>query len=178
MLEEHHEQIAAVVIEPLVQAAAGMVVHPPGFLRGVRELTRRYGVLLIADEVAVGMGRTGTMFASEQEDVRPDLLCLAKGLTGGYLPLAATLATTEIFEAFLGDFADQNDVVPWPHLWRQPARCGRRSGDPGGFRRRGHVGQDAPKIARLGEHLDHLADHPHVRSVRQCGLIAANRIGP
>src|SRR5688572_10492179 len=97
-LAEHHQDLAAVVIEPLVQCAAGMLMHPPGFLRGVRAITRRYGVLLIADEVAVGMGRTGTMFASEQEGVTPDFLCLAKGLTGGYMPLAATLATDEIYD--------------------------------------------------------------------------------
>ncbi len=105
VLAAEHQRIAAVVIEPLVQAAAGMIVHPPGYLRGVRELTRRYGVLLIADEVAVGMGRTGGMFACEHEQVSPDLLCLAKGLSGGYLPLAATLATEEIWQAFLGDYS-------------------------------------------------------------------------
>ena len=88
-----------------MQAAAGMIVHPPGYLRGVRELTRKYDVLLIADEVAVGFGRTGRMFACEHEGVTPDLLCLAKGLTGGYLPMAATLATEEIWQAFLGDHA-------------------------------------------------------------------------
>ena len=96
VLAEHHRQIAAMVIEPLVQAAAGMIVHPAGYLRGVRELTRRYDVLLIADEVAVGFGRTGRMFACEHERVTPDLLCLAKGLTGGYLPLAATLMAGKI----------------------------------------------------------------------------------
>src|SRR5690606_24315100 len=94
------------IIEPLVQGAAGMVMHPPGFLAGVRELTRRYDVLLIADEVAVGMGRTGRMFACQHEDVAPDFLCLAKGLTGGYLPLAATLSTSEVWNAFLGSYAD------------------------------------------------------------------------
>ena len=89
-----------------VQAAAGIITHPPGFLRGVRELTKQYGVLLIADEVAVGFGRTGKMFACEHEDVVPDFLCLAKGLTGGYLPLAATLATDEIYNAFLGRYEE------------------------------------------------------------------------
>src|SRR5262245_1175405 len=105
-LREHGKELAAVVIEPLVQAAAGMVTHPPGFLRGVRELTRRYGVLLIADEVAVGVGKTGRMFACEHEDVVPDLLCIAKGLTGGYLPVAATLANDEIYGGFLGRYEE------------------------------------------------------------------------
>src|SRR5688572_17178156 len=96
VLQAHHHETAAFVIEPLVQCAAGMVMHPPGYLRGVRELTDRYGVLLIADEIAIGFGRTGTMFACEQEDVVPDLLCLGKGLSGGYLPLAATITNPEI----------------------------------------------------------------------------------
>ncbi len=98
----HEEEIAAVIVEPLVQGAAGMLTHPPGYLRAVRELCDRFGVLLICDEVATGFGRTGKMFACEHEDVAPDLLCLAKGLTGGYLPLAATLATERIYEGFLG----------------------------------------------------------------------------
>ena len=102
--EAHHDEVAALVIEPLVQCAAGMVMHPPGFLRGLRELTRAYDVLLIADEVAVGFGRTGTMFACEQEDVVPDFLCLGKGLSGGYLPMAATLTNDAIYRAFLGEF--------------------------------------------------------------------------
>jgi adenosylmethionine-8-amino-7-oxononanoate aminotransferase len=92
------------VVEPLVQGAAGMLLQPKGYLKKLREACDAHGVLLIADEVATGFGRTGTFFAVEQEDVRPDLLCLAKGITGGYLPLAATLAREEIFEGFLGPY--------------------------------------------------------------------------
>ncbi len=103
ILSENHQRIAAVCIEPIVQGAAGMIVHPEGFLRGVRELCTKYNVLMIADEVAVGFGRTGRMFACEHELVEPDLMCVAKGITGGYLPLAATFATQQIFDAFLGD---------------------------------------------------------------------------
>ncbi len=103
ILTRHAEHIAGLVIEPLVQAAAGILVHPPGYLRALRELTERLGILLIADEIAVGFGRTGTLFACEQEQVSPDLMVLSKGLTGGYLPLAATLATEEIYSAFLGE---------------------------------------------------------------------------
>ncbi len=106
MLSENHQRLAALVIEPLVQCAAGMLMHPPGYLRGIAELCRRFNVLLIADEVAVGFGRTGTMFACQQEQVTPDFLCLAKGLTGGYLPLAATLTTDEVWRAFLGSYAE------------------------------------------------------------------------
>ena len=96
----------AVILESGIQAAAGMLPYPKGFLRGVREITKKYGVLLILDEVATGFGRTGTMFYCDQEGVTPDLMCLGKGLTGGYLPLAATLTTEEIFEAFLGEFGE------------------------------------------------------------------------
>lgn len=103
VLDEHRDRIAGVIMEPLVQGAAGILVHPPGFLRFVREETAARDVLLIADEVAVGFGRTGTLFACEREEVVPDLMCLGKGITGGYLPLAATIATDRIFEAFLGD---------------------------------------------------------------------------
>ena len=102
VLDLHAREIAAVIVEPLVQGAAGIRVQPPGFLRRVRELTAEHGVLLIADEVATGFGRTGTMFACEQERVAPDFLCLGKGLTGGYLPLAATLTTERVYEGFLG----------------------------------------------------------------------------
>src|SRR4051795_1151968 len=106
LLSENAGGVAAVIVEPLVQGAAGMLVHPEGYLRAVRELCDRFGVLLICDEVATGFGRTGRMFACEHENVAPDLLCLAKGLTGGYLPLAATLATEEIYAGFLGDHQD------------------------------------------------------------------------
>ena len=100
----HHRELAAVILEPIMQGAAGMIPQPPGYLAKVREVTRRYDVLLIADEVAVGFGRTGKMFACEHEQVSPDLMCLAKGITGGYLPLAATLATDEVYDAFLGEY--------------------------------------------------------------------------
>ncbi len=93
MLAAHAHELAAFVVEPLVQGAAGMLLQPPGFLRAARELCSKHDVLLICDEVATGFGRTGTMFACEQEAVTPDLMCLAKGISGGYLPLAATLAT-------------------------------------------------------------------------------------
>ena len=102
LLSAHAGEVAAVIVEPLVQGAAGMLVHPDGYLRRVRELCDRFGVLLICDEVATGFGRTGRMFACEHEGVAPDLMCVAKGITGGYLPLAATLATERIYDGFLG----------------------------------------------------------------------------
>src|SRR5439155_15112163 len=104
LLREHAGDVCAVIVEPLVQGAAGILTHPDGYLRAVRELCDEHGVLLICDEVATGFGRTGRMFACEHEGVTPDFLCLAKGLTGGYLPLAATLTTERVYEGFLGEF--------------------------------------------------------------------------
>jgi adenosylmethionine-8-amino-7-oxononanoate aminotransferase len=106
ILKKHGEKIAGLIIEPLVQGAAGMITSPPGYLKGVSRLCRKYNVLMIADEVATGFGRTGKMFACEHENVSPDILCLAKGVTGGYLPLAATLATDKIFRTFLAKYKD------------------------------------------------------------------------
>ena len=172
VLAEHHERIAAVVIEPLVQGAAGMIVHPPGYLRGVRELTRKYGVLLIADEVAVGFGRTGRMFACEHEGVSPDLLCLAKGLTGGYLPLAATLATGEIYRAFLGDYAESKTFFHGHTYGGNPLGAAVALASLDVFEEEGTLDKLPPKIARLAEHLERISALPHVGHVRQCGLIA------
>jgi adenosylmethionine-8-amino-7-oxononanoate aminotransferase len=105
-LAEHGHTLAAIIAEPLVQGAAGMWLHPPAYLRRLRELADAHDTLLIADEVATGFGRTGTMFACEQAGITPDLLCIAKGISGGYLPLAATLATERIYEAFLGSYEE------------------------------------------------------------------------
>jgi adenosylmethionine-8-amino-7-oxononanoate aminotransferase len=171
-IREHHEQLVAVVIEPLVQCAAGMLMHPPGFLRGVREITRQYGALLIADEVAVGMGRTGRMFACEHEGVAPDFLCLAKGLTGGYLPLAATLATDEIYSAFLGRYEESRTFFHGHTYGGNPLGAAAALATLDVFQEERTLEAMRPKIERLGEHLERIAGHPHVGDVRQCGLIA------
>ncbi|MGH2978709.1 MAG: adenosylmethionine--8-amino-7-oxononanoate transaminase, partial [Solirubrobacterales bacterium] len=123
VLAAHSGEIAAVVLEPLVQGAAGMVLQPPGYLRAVRELCDRYGVFLICDEVATGFGRTGTMFACEQEDVVPDFLCLAKGLTGGYLPLAATLTTERVHGGFLGKHEEYRTFFHGHTFTGNPLAC-------------------------------------------------------
>ncbi|MAD80052.1 MAG: adenosylmethionine--8-amino-7-oxononanoate transaminase [Pirellulaceae bacterium] len=171
VLDQHADRVAALIIEPLMQAAAGMVKHPPGFLAGVRRLTRRYEVLMIADEVAVGFGRTGTMFACEQEDVAPDLLCLGKGISGGYLPLAATLATTEIWNAFLGTHADSRTLCHGHTYGGNPlaAAVGLASLDL--FHDDAVLDTLTSKIDQLTEHLDRIAQHAHVGDVRQCGMI-------
>ena len=171
-LGEHHERIAAMVIEPLVQCAAGMIVHPDGYLRGARELTRRYGVLLIADEVAVGCGRTGKMFACEHEEVAPDLLCLAKGLTGGYLPLAATLASDEIWRAFLGRHEDLRHFFHGHTYGGNPLGAAAALASLDVFEQERVLQRLPEQIERLRQHLERLAQLAHVGDVRQRGLIA------
>jgi adenosylmethionine---8-amino-7-oxononanoate aminotransferase len=171
-LKEHAETLAAVVIEPLVQAAAGMIVHPAGFLRGLRELTRRYDVLLIADEVAVGMGRTGKMFACAHEGVVPDFLCLAKGLTGGYLPLAATLTSDAVFSAFLGRYEESKSFFHGHTYGGNPLGAAVALGTLEVFEEERTLDQLPAKIACLREHLARITELPHVGDVRQCGLMA------
>lgn len=122
-LERGASEIAAFIFEPLIQGAAGMLVHPPGFLAKVAALCRRHGVHLILDEVATGFGRTGRMFACEHEDVHPDFLCLAKGISGGYLPLAATLSTEQIYSAFLGTRADMKHFFHGHTYTANPLAC-------------------------------------------------------
>jgi adenosylmethionine-8-amino-7-oxononanoate aminotransferase len=172
LLDAHRGTIAALVMEPLVQMAAGIYVHPTGFLRGVRELTARHDVLLILDEVATGFGRTGTMFACDQEGVSPDLLCLAKGLTAGYLPMAATLATARVWNAFLGTHAERKTFFHGHTYGGNPlaAAVGIASLDV--FRDEKVLDSLPAKIARLREHAARLARLDHVGAVRQCGLVA------
>ncbi len=173
LLEEHHERLAAVVIEPLIQAAAGMVMHPPGYLRGLAELARKHNVLLIADEVAVAFGRTGTMFACEHEDVSPDLLCLAKGLSGGYMPVAATVVTDEIWQAFLAPYAESKSFFHGHTYGGNPLGCAAALATLDVFAEEDTLAGLLPKIDRLAEHLAGLVDHPHVGDVRQRGMIGA-----
>ncbi len=172
LLREHHARLAALVVEPLVQCAAGMITHPPGFLRGLRELTRRYDVLLIADEVAVGMGRTGTLWACEQEQVEPDFLCLAKGLTGGYMPLAATLTTDEVWQAFLGDYASSRTFFHGHTYGGNPLGAAVALATLEVFDEEQTLARMQPKVRRLEQHLQRLGQLGCVGDVRQRGLLA------
>jgi adenosylmethionine-8-amino-7-oxononanoate aminotransferase len=177
-LESHHSEVAAMAIEPLVQCAAGMIMHPPGYLAGVRELTKRYDVLLVADEIAVGMGRTGMMFACEQEKVVPDFLCLGKGLSGGYLPLAATLTNDDIYGTFLGEF-HQGRTLHHGHTFSgNPLACAAALATLDVFEEEQTLDKLPAKIARLSGHLCQLAEHPHVAGTRQRGLIGALELTP
>ena len=172
LLAAQRDEIAALVVEPLVQAAAGMLVHPPGFLRGLRELTRRHEVLLIADEVAVGFGRTGRLFACEHENVSPDFLCLGKGLTGGYLPMAATLTTGEVWRAFLGPHAAGRQLFHGHTYSGNALAAAAALASLEVFDEEQVLARLGPKMERLAAHLSRIAEHPHVGDVRQCGLIA------
>lgn len=173
LLDEHHHELAAIVMEPLVQGAAGMITHPSGLLRNIRELCDHYEVLLICDEVATGFGRTGKMFACEHESVTPDILCLGKGLTGGYLPMAATVARPHIFNAFLAPATDSRQFFHGHTFGGNPlaAAVAMASLD---------LLTDPPfleTVATRGEYLRNrisrlLSDHPHVGDIRgRCMMV-------
>jgi adenosylmethionine-8-amino-7-oxononanoate aminotransferase len=171
LVEEHHGELAAVILEPVMQGAAGMIPQPPGYLAKVREVTRQHDVLLICDEVAVGFGRTGTMLASEQERVSPDLLCLAKGITGGYLPLSATLATDEIYQAFLGEFEEFKTLFHGHTFTGNPLAAAVSLASLDVFEKDRVLENLPAKIELLEARLYELASHPHVGDVRQRGFM-------
>jgi adenosylmethionine---8-amino-7-oxononanoate aminotransferase len=177
LISTREEEVAAVVIEPLVQGAAGMITHPPGYLRAVRRLCDRHGLLLICDEVATGFGRTGTMFACEQEGVSPDLLCVAKGLTGGYMPLAATLATERIYEAFLGSYSEFKTFFHGHTYTGNPLACAAALASLEVFRRERTLVRLQPKIRLLSESLAEVEEMNEVSEVRQCGLMVGIDLG-
>jgi adenosylmethionine-8-amino-7-oxononanoate aminotransferase len=171
LLDEHRGKVAAVIMEPLVQGAAGMIVHLKGYLRAVRELCERHDVLLILDEVATGFGRTGRMFACEHEGVAPDLLCLAKGITGGYLPLAATLTTERIYEGFLGEFEEFRTFFHGHTYTGNPLACAAALASLDVFQEERTLERLAPKIELLGRLLERVESLPAVRDVRRRGFM-------
>jgi adenosylmethionine-8-amino-7-oxononanoate aminotransferase len=177
LLARHEEEVAAVVMEPLVQGAAGMLTHPAGYLRAVRQLCDRHGVLLICDEVATGFGRTGTMFACEKEGVSPDLLCLAKGLTGGYMPLAATLASERIYEAFLGAHSEFKTFFHGHTYTGNPLACAAALASLDVFEAERTLVRLQPKIRLFSDWLRDVQGLQGVREVRQCGLMAGIDLG-
>jgi len=171
LLQEKHEEIAGVIVEPMVQGVAGLIPSPLGYLRRLHELCRRYHVLFIADEVATGFGRTGRMFACEHESVSPDIMALAKGMTGGYLPLAATLTTKEIYSAFLGEPHEGRTFFHGHSYTGNPLGCAAALANLSIFkseRTLTHVQRRTPKLAAF---LKRLADDPWVGDIRQCGYM-------
>jgi adenosylmethionine-8-amino-7-oxononanoate aminotransferase len=171
LLAENAGDVAAVMMEPLVQGAAGMLMHPPGYLAAVRRLCDEHGVLLICDEVATGFGRTGTMFACEHEDVAPDLMCVAKGITGGYLPLAATFTTERIYEGFLGRHEQYRTFFHGHTYTGNPLACAAAIATLEVFEEERTIEVLQPKIELLTRLLESIAQLPCVGEVRQRGFM-------
>ncbi len=179
LLTEHGESVAAVILEPLVQGAAGMLTMPSGFLARARELCDEHGVLLICDEVATGFGRTGAMFACERETVSPDLMCLGKGLTGGYLPLAATLTTERIYDGFLGRPEELRTFFHGHTFTGNPLGCAAGIATLQTFEREQTVQRSLGKIELLTRLLDErVAPLSGVAEIRQCGLMVGIELHP
>lgn len=176
-LERRAYEIAAFVFEPLIQGAAGMLVHPPGFLAKAVELCRRFDVHVILDEVATGFGRTGTLFACEQEDVHPDFLCLAKGISGGYLPLAATLCTEEVYAAFLGQRAEMKHFFHGHTYTANPLACAVGI-ESLRLLREETLPNAKARIPEIAAALDRFAAMAGVKEVRRVGLMAGIELAP
>ncbi|MCX6907564.1 MAG: adenosylmethionine--8-amino-7-oxononanoate transaminase [Verrucomicrobia bacterium] len=178
LMRERGSDIAAVVIEPLIQGAAGMKLWPRGLLRDVAWLCDEHGALLIADEVMTGFGRTGTMFACQQESITPDFLCLAKGLTGGYLPLAATLTSEKVFSAFLGHYEERKTFFHGHSFTGNSLGCAAALASLAIFDEEDTLAHLQPKIALLRDELKAFCKMKPVVEARQCGFIGAVEVGP
>ncbi len=172
LLAEHGEEICALIVEPRVQGAAGMIVQPEGYLRRLWEIARRHDILFIADEVATGFGRTGKLFACEWEGVEPDLMALGKGLTGGVLPLAATLASERVYQAFLGEYAEFKTFFHGHTYTGNPLACAAALANLELIAETGLIAGLTLKVEHLRRGLERLAELPHVVQVRQQGLMA------
>lgn len=173
LLAEHHEEICAVIVEPLVQCAGSMRMYHPVYLKLLREACDRYGVHLIADEIAVGFGRTGTLFACEQAGITPDFMALSKGLTAGYLPLCAVLTTDRIYQAFYDDYETLRAFLHSHSYTGNPLACAAALATLDIFETDDVIQNNRALAAHLSEALAPLKDHPHVADVRQTGMIAA-----
>jgi adenosylmethionine-8-amino-7-oxononanoate aminotransferase len=171
VMKGRNREIAALVIEPVVQGAGGILVQPPGYLKKVRELCSRYKIFMIADEVAVGFGKTGKMFACEHEDVVPDIMALAKGIAGGYLPLAATLVTDKIYEGFLGEFEEFKTFFHGHTFTGNPLACTVALANLEVFEEERTINSLQKKIVRLKKRLKPFTELAHVGEVRQCGFM-------
>jgi adenosylmethionine-8-amino-7-oxononanoate aminotransferase len=176
LLADHGREIAGIILEPLVQGAAGMIIHPKGFLKGVEKLAREVGTLLIVDEVATGFGRTGRMFACEHEAVEPDIMCLAKGISGGYLPLAATLTTGKIFDAFLGSIGEQKTFYHGHTYTGNALGCAAALASLELFEQNNIIDSLPAKAALIKDSFDEIKKLPFVGDTRQCGLMGGIEI--
>ena len=172
-LAEHHASVAAVIVEPLIQGATGMRMYHPVYLRLLREACDRYGVHLIHDEIAVGFGRTGTLFACEQAGIRPDFLCLSKALTGGYLPLAACLTTDAVYQAFYDDYHTLRAFLHSHSYTGNPLACAAALATLDIFAEDDVIEANKPLARRMAAATAHLTEHPQVGEVRQTGMALA-----
>jgi adenosylmethionine---8-amino-7-oxononanoate aminotransferase len=173
LLEERADEIAGVIVEPLVQCAAGMRMYHAEYLKLLRKACDRFDVHLIADEIAVGFGRTGTMFACEQADIRPDLMCVSKGLTGGYLPLSAVLATEAIYQAFYDEYTKLNAFLHSHSYTGNPLACTAALASLAIFKEDDVLARNVVLAQRLGARARELEGLEHVAEVRQHGMILA-----
>jgi adenosylmethionine-8-amino-7-oxononanoate aminotransferase len=173
LLAEHADTVAAVIVEPLVQCAGGMRMYDPVYLTLLREACDRHGVHLIADEIAVGFGRTGTMFACEQAGIRPDYLCLSKGLTGGYLPLSVVLTTDDVYDAFYDEYVKLNAFLHSHSYTGNPLACAAANATLALFREQPVIERNRDTARRMLASVEHLRDHPNVAEIRQRGMILA-----
>ena len=179
LLEQHHTEVSALIFEPLVQCAGGMRMYHPDYLRGAEKLCRHYNVHMIADEIATGFGRTGTMFACEQAGIEPDFVCLSKGLTGGSLPLSAVLTTEQVYQAFYHDYDSLRGFLH-SHSYTGNPVCCRAALAVLDLFEQGDVIADNRRLATriLEQTKARLADHPHVGEIRQNGMITAIEMVP
>ena len=172
-LERHAHELAAVIVEPLVQCAGSMRMYDPVYLALLREACDRHQVHLIADEIAVGFGRTGTLFACEQAGITPDFLCLSKGLTGGYLPLSTVLTSDGVYSAFYAEYLAQRAFLHSHSYTGNPLACAAANATLDIFEREPVLERNRALAAHLGRSAARLADHPHVAEIRQTGMILA-----
>ncbi len=172
-LARHAHETAAVIVEPLVQCAGGMRMYHPVYLKLLREACDRYQVHLIADEIAVGFGRTGTLFACEQAGITPDFMCLSKGLTGGYLALAAVLTTDWVYDSFYDDYSKLNAFLHSHSYTGNPLACTAALASLDIFRDEPVLERNRQLAAHMGRAVANLAEHPHVGEIRQTGMILA-----
>jgi len=171
VMAKYHDEVAAIVMEPLIQGAAGMITFPPGYTKRVREMAAEHDILFIADEVATGFGRTGAMFACQLEGIKPDFMAVAKGITGGYLPLAATLTTQKVFDAFCGEYREQKAFFHGHTYTANPLACAAALANIEIFRKENVIAGLGEKIMFLKNGLARFWNLKHVGDIRQLGLM-------
>ncbi len=170
-MKRHHKEVAAVVVEPLIQGAGGMVTFPEGYTRRVRDLAKKFNILFIADEVATGFGRTGRLFACQHEGIEPDIMVAAKGITGGYLPLAVTMTTQEIFDGFCGEYGEQKTLFHGHTYSANPLACAAALANLEIFKKENTVDKLQDKIVLFERGLESFLELKHVGNIRQLGFM-------